>query len=105
MFGLPGNPVSAFVTWMLLVRPSLLKMMGAAELDLPSVQVPSLTALRNAGDRQLFVRGRLERDGFQLVGRQESHALYSLSQCNAMVCVEPESEIAAGAMVKVQFWK
>ena len=35
IFGLPGNPVSAFVTFLQFVRPAILKMMGAADLDLP----------------------------------------------------------------------
>ena len=35
VFGLPGNPVSAFVTFLQFVRPAILKMMGARNLDLP----------------------------------------------------------------------
>jgi molybdopterin molybdotransferase len=104
IFGLPGNPVSAFVTWLLLVRPALLQMMGAAELTLPTVKVPTLETLRNPGDRLLFVRGKLQREGFQPMGRQESHALFSLSQCDAMVAVEPGTEIAAASTVDAQSW-
>ena len=37
VFGLPGNPVSAFVTFLQFVRPAILKMMGAKNLDLPKV--------------------------------------------------------------------
>src|SRR5207247_7286241 len=39
IFGLPGNPVSAFITFLQFVRPAVLKMMGAStgELDLPKV--------------------------------------------------------------------
>src|SRR5262249_26150285 len=36
VFGLPGNPVSAFVTFLQFVRPAILKMMGATNLNLPS---------------------------------------------------------------------
>ena len=36
LFGLPGNPVSAFVTFLVLVRPAILRMQGARDLSLPS---------------------------------------------------------------------
>jgi len=101
VFGLPGNPVSAFVTWMMLVRPALLKMMGAADLELPTVTAPTLSALKNPGHRLLFVRGELKKHGFQSIGMQESHALFSLSRCQALVAVEPGAEIAAGEAVNV----
>jgi len=42
VFGLPGNPVSAFVTFLQFARPAILRMMGAANLDLP--QVPAKLA-------------------------------------------------------------
>ena len=37
IFGLPGNPVSAFVTFLQFVRPAILRMMGATNLDLPQI--------------------------------------------------------------------
>src|SRR5256885_15588941 len=37
LFGLPGNPVSAFVTFLVFVRPAILKMTGAADVDLPKL--------------------------------------------------------------------
>jgi len=105
VFGLPGNPVSSFVTWQLLVRPSLLKMSGATALELPSIKAPLLVSLKNPADRLLFVRGKLSPAGFQPVGPQESHALFGLSQCNAMVRVEPGSEIPVGSAVSVEVFE
>ncbi|MGC3990559.1 MAG: molybdopterin molybdotransferase MoeA [Chthoniobacteraceae bacterium] len=104
VFGLPGNPVSSFVTWLLLVRPAILKMSGATDLELPTVQAPLLAALKNPGDRLLFVRGKLSPVGFQPLGPQESHALFSLSQCNAMVRLDPGSEIVIGTSVSVELF-
>ena len=40
VFGLPGNPVSAFVTFLLFVRPALLRLMGAADAELPLPSFP-----------------------------------------------------------------
>ncbi|PYI60991.1 MAG: molybdopterin molybdenumtransferase MoeA, partial [Verrucomicrobia bacterium] len=51
VFGLPGNPVSGFVTFLQFVRPAILKMMGAANLDLPQVPAKSAVDLTNDGDR------------------------------------------------------
>src|SRR5213595_1801323 len=77
IFGLPGNPISAFITFLQFVRPAVLKMMGAStgELDLPKLQARLLVDLRNETDRPHYVRGRFENGTFAPVGRQESHAL------------------------------
>src|SRR4029077_7156790 len=85
VFGVPGNPVSGFVTFLQFVRPAILKMMGAANLDLPQVPAKSAGDLTNDGDRAHYIRGRLEDGKFTPVGRQESHALFGLSQSNALV--------------------
>jgi len=59
IFGLPGNPVSAFVTFLKFVRPALLKMMGAAEERSGLRQVPArlAAAVTNDGDRPHYFRG------------------------------------------------
>ncbi|MBA3726950.1 MAG: molybdopterin molybdotransferase MoeA, partial [Armatimonadetes bacterium] len=87
IFGLPGNPVSAFVTFLLFVRPALLKMAGAgeSELSLPTARVRLACDLANSGDRAHYIRGRISGEDFEPVGRQESHALYSLSRSNALL--------------------
>ena len=62
VFGLPGNPVSAFVTFLKFVRPALLKMSGAAEDNLALRQVSARLAgeASNDGDRPHYLRGRLQ---------------------------------------------
>jgi molybdopterin molybdotransferase len=105
VFGLPGNPVSAFVTHHLFVAPALRRWQGAAAADcLPRV-VPAVLAeaVRNDGDRPHFLRGRIHRDGrFQPAGLQESHALFSLSQADALLRVPAGAFWEAGAAVGVQ---
>ena len=104
VFGLPGNPVSAFVTFLQFVRPAILKMMGANNFDLPKTPVRLTVDLANEGDRTHYVRGRIENGTFLPIGRQESHALFGLSQSNALLRVVVGESLKAGAIVEVQTW-
>src|SRR5438094_8636578 len=85
VFGVPGNPVSAFVTFLQFVRPAILKMMGAINLDLPQAPAKLAIGLTNDSDRPHYIRGKVEHGRFTPVGRQESHALFGLSQSNALL--------------------
>ena len=102
VFGLPGNPVSAFITFLCFVRPAILKMMGATNLNLPKVPAKLLVDLRNESDRPHYVRGRFENGTFAPVGRQESHALFGLSQSNALLRLEVGEARTGGESVDVQ---
>ena len=104
VFGLPGNPVSAFVTFLQFVRPAILKMMGAADFDLPGVPAKISVDLMNDSDRPHYVRGKLEGGKFIPVGRQESHALFGLSQSNALLRVAVGESLKAGEIVNLQLW-
>lgn len=99
IFGLPGNPVSAFVTFLLFVRPAILKLAGAAEheMQLPAFPVTVADDLANPGDRPHYVRGSIVDGVFTPVGRQESHAVFGLSRADALLLVRPGATIAAGA--------
>jgi len=103
IFGLPGNPVSAFVTFLLFVRPALLRLMGARddELRLPCVNATLATELENNGDRPHYVRGHLGDGVFTPVGRQESHALFGLSRANALLRVAAGTTVRGGEAVPV----
>ncbi|MEO7167546.1 MAG: gephyrin-like molybdotransferase Glp [Spartobacteria bacterium] len=104
IFGLPGNPVSAFVTFQKFVRPALQKMKGAAEKDFGLRKVPARLAaeITNDGNRPHYLRGHLEEGVFQLIGRQESHALFGLSLTNALLRLEPGAALTADADVLVE---
>ena len=103
IFGLPGNPVSAFVTFLLFVRPAILRLMGAAdnEISLPRTDAILTEELENAGDRPHYVRGQLRDGRFSPVGRQESHALYGLSRSNALLRVPAGETLPSGSTVPV----
>jgi molybdopterin molybdotransferase len=104
VFGLPGNPVSAFVTFLQFVHPAILKMMGANNLNLPKTSARLTADLANQGDRPHYVRGRIENGTFVPVGRQESHALFGLSQSNALLRIGVGESLRAGEIVDVQTW-
>ncbi len=106
IFGLPGNPVSAFVTFLKFVRPALRKMMGAAEehWDLPAVPAQLAAEVINDGDRPHYFRGQLHGGVFRVIGRQESHALFGLSRANALLRIGPGETLAAGAIATVEIW-
>lgn len=102
LFGLPGNPVSAFVTFMLLVRPALLHWQGAAETGLPAHPGTLVDSLVNRGDRRHFVRVRVDGDGrVSSAGTQASHMLHSLAAANGLVDVPPATTLPAGGTVRV----
>ncbi len=102
LFGLPGNPVSALVTFLLLVRPALLKMQGATEWGLAKRPGLLAEALANRGDRRHFVRVTHDADGLvRSAGGQRSHMLGSLAKANGFVDLPPDSRLAKGDPVEV----
>lgn len=101
IFGLPGNPVSSLVTFACFVRPALLKMAGARDTTAPTQAAVTRVDLSNAGDRPHYLRGQWRAGEFAPFGRQESHALFGLSQSNALVRIAPGERVAAGATVQV----
>lgn len=106
VFGLPGNPVSAFVTFLKFVRPALRKMSGAGDehLGLRQVSARLATEVKNEGDRPHYLRGQLQRGVFTVSGLQESHALFGLSRANALLRVASGESFAARAIVPVELW-
>jgi molybdopterin molybdotransferase len=100
IFGLPGNPVSAYVTFVVFVRPALLRLQGWGGESSERTKVRAAQRLRNPGERPHYLRGTLRSDGFALFGPQESHALFALSQADALVRLEPNQEAAEGEMLE-----
>ena len=104
VFALPGNPVSAMVTFEVLVRPALRKMMGLRRYDRPTRRVQLAEPLAVKGRLTHFYRAILERrnDGgwsARLTGPQGSGILTSMSQADALIRVPADSELPAGAEV------
>jgi molybdopterin molybdotransferase len=105
LFGLPGNPVSALVTFLLLVRPALLRWQGATDVSLPAHPGVLAEPLANPGERRHFMRVKTDPTGkVQLAGLQASHALSSLAAANGLVDVPAHTTLAAGSAVTVLRW-
>ena len=88
-FGLPGNPVSAAVTFDVLVRPALLKM-GRMKDNAQYIQATCAEDLKSDG-RRSYVRVRLTRDGAayiaELTGTQSSGALMSMVEADGLLII------------------
>jgi molybdopterin molybdotransferase len=104
LFGLPGNPVSALVTFLMLVRPALLKMSGAARVELPTMEGEVVDEMVNDGNRRHFMRVRWEAGKVYRAGPQASHMIGSLGEANGLLDVAPEARLERGKKVKVQLW-
>ncbi len=105
LFGLPGNPVSAAVTFYLLVRDALLKLQDT-ESPLPKVSAALSQVIRKKAGRAEFMRGIAEmKDGqltVRLTGAQGSGILSSMGQANCLLCLPAEDkEFALGQAVPI----
>jgi molybdopterin molybdotransferase len=99
--GLPGNPVSAFVTFGLFVRPFLLKRMGAADVLYRAFSVQADFAWSRSGTRREFLRTRLQANGrLALFPNQSSGVLTSCAWADGLVDVPIGETIRAGDWVR-----
>jgi molybdopterin molybdotransferase len=106
LFGLPGNPVSAFVTFLLLVRPALLRWQGAADVFLPAHHGMLAEPLANPGGRRHFLRVTIDGVGkVRPAGVQGSHLLSSLAAADGLVDVPPRTTLPPGTSVRVLCWE
>lgn len=106
VFGLPGNPASAFVTFHILVRPFLLALAGHTRIHPRIVSARTASLLRTATDLTHFFRVRLEADDQSLVahltGPQGSGLVHSLGTADGLAIVpEGTGQIHPGEAVDV----
>jgi molybdopterin molybdotransferase len=98
--GLPGNPVSAMVSFERFARPAILKMGGHTRLERPQVEVVMAEGIRSDG-RESYIRAVVERGAAGYVARttgiQGSNIMTSLVKANALLIVpEGVKEVTAG---------
>ncbi|WP_148714124.1 molybdopterin molybdotransferase MoeA [Chitinolyticbacter meiyuanensis] len=98
--GLPGNPVSTFVTFVLLVRPFLLARLGVSE-TLPHLWLPARFERRRAGDRREYLRVRLEHGHAVPYANQSSGVLTSVAWAEALAIVPEGQCIEEGDPVRI----
>ncbi len=109
-FGLPGNPVSVFVSFEVFVRPALLKMMGRRRLERPEVSARLETDLEGLPDKTRFARVRVRRgDGgwsAASTGAYQSNLMATVTRANGLAIIPPGTgRIAAGEPCRVLLFR
>ncbi len=117
LFGLPGNPVSAFVTFELFVRPVLRRLAGHPHLHRPAdravLEDPVTKSLGRRGYQRVVAlrerdgtpsRDRRGRVRVRLAGGQGSHVLSALAAADALAVIpEPLERVSAGTEVELRW--
>ncbi len=99
---LPGDPIAAYISFELLVRPMIRTMLGAATIHRPSVKARLEKGLTSTPGVRSYIRGILSEDGKSInpLGSQDEQA--TLSDANAFIAIsESDGEVAAGSEVTV----
>jgi molybdopterin molybdotransferase len=109
-FGLPGNPVSVFVSFEMFVRPAILKMMGRTNLDRPEVTATLTGEIGGPKDKSVFARVEVSRgpDGWKATptGGRGSNLIATVARANGLALLAPGVERAgAGERVRVRLFR
>lgn len=99
--GLPGNPVSSFVTFLLFARPFILRRQGAQWREPAPLPLTAAFDLPRADKRREFLRARSNADGqLELFGNQMSSALVSVAWADGLIDNPAGQAIARGDSVR-----
>lgn len=106
VIGLPGNPVSAFVSFEVFVRPVIRSLQGRRDVQRPIVEAIAAEPLRSSPGKRSFLRVRLAREGDRWLakptGSQGSHVVSSIARADGLaVIAEDVLEVPAGEPVRV----
>jgi molybdopterin molybdotransferase len=109
-FGLPGNPVSVFVSLEVFVRPAILKMMGRRHLFRPEVTARLTDQVRGPRGKLQFARVevRHEKDGWSATptGARGSNLISTVARANGLAMIPAGTETApAGSTVQVMLFR
>jgi molybdopterin molybdotransferase len=109
-FGLPGNPVSVFVSYEMFIRPALLKMMGRRDLLRPEVQAELTDDLKGPVNKTVFARVRVRRDKGRWVaestGGSQSNLISTVARANGLAIIPVGQDLArAGERVRVMLFR
>ena len=110
-FGLPGNPVSVFVSFEIFVRPSILKMMGRTQLFRPEVTATLTQDVDGPKGKLQFARVRLERGSDGWIGDADrasrgSNLISTVVKANGLAMVPVgTADAEAGSEVRVMVFR
>ena len=99
--GLPGNPVSAFVTFFLFGQMIIKQLQGRTDASIPSYRTRACFTIPNPGTRAEFVRVQLRDDGAHRFSNQSSGVLTSVSWADALAFVPENQTVAKGDWIDV----
>jgi molybdopterin biosynthesis enzyme len=99
---LPGDPIAAYISFELLIRPMIRTMLGTVNIHRPSVKAKLEKALTSSGGYRSYVRAVLSEDGKSVVPLASQDEQATLSDANCFIAVpEGETNLAAGDLVTV----
>jgi molybdopterin molybdotransferase len=98
--GLPGNPVSALITILIIARPFLFDCQGIKNHDIVLQRQTALFDLQGC-NRQVYLRVKSGQDGVELFSQQSSGALYATTWGDGIVVQYPGQDINHGDTVDV----
>ncbi|HEY7813980.1 MAG TPA: gephyrin-like molybdotransferase Glp, partial [Nakamurella sp.] len=102
IFTLPGNPVSAYVSFQMFVRPALAALQGTDDLALPARRATLTGPVRSPSGRRSYLRAVLDGGRVTPLSGQGSHQIAYLGRANALILVpEWETQLPAGDEVDV----
>jgi molybdopterin molybdotransferase len=109
-FGLPGNPVSTFVSFEVFIRPALLRMMGRRDIFRPEIWAVLENDITGPRNRIQFARVRVSRERGQWrassTGPAGSNLLGTVVRANGLAIVPVGTEVAeAGSRVRVMLFR
>ena len=109
-FGLPGNPVSVFVSFQVFIRPAILKMMGRKDIFLPEIWAVVETDITGPREKVQFARVRVWRERGQWraasTGPSASNLLGTAVKANGLAIIPAGTKTAeAGSQVKVMLFR
>jgi molybdopterin molybdotransferase len=107
VLGLPGNPVSAFVSFEEFVRPAIRRLQGRRDVQRPTVYATAAEPMSSPPHKRSFLRVRLAREGTGWVasptGAQGSHVITSIARADGLAVIpENVTQVAPGDEVRVQ---
>ena len=99
---LPGDPIAAYVSFELFVRPMIRTMLGASTIHRPSVKAKLERGVSSTPGKRSYLRAILSEDGKSVQALPDQEELTTLSDANCFIALsENDSELKAGTEVSV----
>ena len=99
---LPGDPISAYISLELFVRPMIRSMLGSANIHRPSVRARLERPIASSGGARSYLRAYLSPDGKIVRALADQEEMTTLSDANALIAIpESDTDLDAGAEVTV----